>query len=264
MKKFHKRPAKHSRSTSWNQVAGWYDKTVGDRGSDYHQNVIVPGALRLLAPERDEKILDAACGQGVFCRALAEKGATVIGIDNSSNLINAAKKRSHQINIKYFVADATNLTSFSDQSFDAVSCIMALQNIESLDKAIAEFSRVLKNGGRLLLVMNHPCFRIPRQSGWGTDEKRKLQYRRIDSYISEMKIPIQMHPGAAPDVHTWSFHRPLEKYFGEFHKNRLLVSQLEEWTSHRQSLPGSVARRENRARQEIPLFLALAAVKISK
>jgi ubiquinone/menaquinone biosynthesis C-methylase UbiE len=266
MNKFRKHPHqrhKQKENTSWNKVAGWYDKLVGDRGSDYHQQVIIPGALELLAPQRDEKILDVACGQGVFCRALAETGAQVTGIDNAPQLIQSAQRRSSHINIKYYVADATNLKRFTPMSFDAVCCIMAIQNIESLEKAIAEFARVLKIGGRLLLIMNHPCFRIPRQSGWGNDEQRKLQYRRIDSYISEMKIPIQMHPGAAPDIHTWSFHRPLTKYFGELHKNQLLVSQLEEWSSHRQSLPGSSARSENRARQEIPLFLALLAVKQS-
>ena len=232
---------------------------MGDKGSDYHQQLVIPGALTLLAPKKGEKILDVACGQGVFCRQLASLGADVFGVDASKRLIELARK--HAKNINYAIDDATKLASLQPESFDAASCILAIQNIDPLDKVIAAVGRVLKKGGRFLVVMNHPSFRIPRQSGWGTDEQRKLQYRRVDSYLSELKIPIKMHPGANPDIHTWSFHRPLMRYFEELNKNNFAVTQLEEWASHRTSLPGKSARQENRARGEIPLFLALLATK---
>jgi len=244
---------------NWDNVAGWYDKHVGDKGSDYHEQLVIPGALKLLSPQKGEKILDVACGQGVFSRQLASLGAEVSGVDASKRLIELARR--HSKNINYAVDDATKLSSIQPESFDAASCILAIQNIDPLDKIIAAVSRSLKKGGRFLVVMNHPCFRIPRQSGWGTDEQRKLQYRRVDSYLSELKIPIKMHPGAAPDVHTWSFHRPLMRYFEEMYKNNFAVAQLEEWASHRTSLPGKSARQENRARGEIPMFLAMLAVK---
>lgn len=141
---------------------------------------------------------------------------------------------------------------------------MALQNMEPLDRIVAEIGRVLKPQGRLLLVMSHPCFRIPRQSGWGIDEPRKLQYRRIDSYLTPLKIPIKMHPGAAPNLLTWTFHRPLSEYFAALAAHGLAVTQLEEWASHRQSKPGSSSRMENRARAEIPMFLSLLAEKMVK
>lgn len=248
--------------TSWNKVAGWYDKLVGERGSDYHENVIIPGALKMLAPQKGEKILDVGCGQGVFCRELARAGAEVTGIDSSEKLIKAASSRSG--NVKYLVADAADLRIFPNGSFAAVSCIMAIQNMEPLGKIMAEMSRVLKAGGALLLVMNHPCFRIPRQSGWGIDEQRKLQYRRIDSYLTPQKIPIKMHPGAAPTLLTWTFHRPLSEYFKVLNSHGLAVSGLAEWASHRESKPGVSARMENRARAEIPMFLSLLAQKMLK
>jgi hypothetical protein len=123
-------------------------------------------------------------------------------------------------------------------------------------------ARVLKREGRMLFVLNHPCFRIPRQSGWGFDANRKLQYRRIDSYMSEMKIPIKMHPGSDPNVQTWTFHRPLEVYFKALTENGLVVDRLEEWTSHRSSLPGTTKKMEDRSRNEIPLFLAFRTFKL--
>jgi len=42
----------------------------------------------------------------------------------------------------------------------------------------------------LVIVLNHPCFRIPRQSGWGIDEKNKLQFRKVIKYMSPMEIPL--------------------------------------------------------------------------
>ena len=168
---FHPKPRP---DTSWNEVSNWYDQLVGEKGSDYHQNVIIPGALKMLGAKRGEAVLDVACGQGVFARRLQEQGVIVTGIDSSEKLIELARRRSPEI--KYFVSDASNLSRFPDKSFDAVSCIMAIMNIDPLAPVIREMARVLKKGGRMLLVMNHPCFRIPRQSGWGIDENRKLCY----------------------------------------------------------------------------------------
>lgn len=251
---------KPQRNTGWDSVDRWYDQLVGEHGSDYHQNVILPGALKLLAPVKGEKVLDIGCGQGVFCRKLSSLGVEVTGVDASPKLIKTAKERS--AGEKYLIADASRLQMFPDASFDAASCIMAIQNMEQFEKVFAETGRVLKNDGRFLIVLNHPCFRIPRQSGWGFDEKRKLQYRRVDSYLSEQRIPIQMQPGFRPDVYTWTFHRPLSSYFQALNTAGMGVSHFEEWVSHRKSQPGAKQKAEDRARGEIPLFLAIVARKV--
>lgn len=245
--------------SNWHQAAQWYDKLVGDKGSDYHQNLIIPGALRLLAPRRGEMIIDVACGQGVFCRELSKSGAVVTGIDSAKGLIKAARKRS--LEIKYHLANAEDLSAFGPGSFDAASCLMAVQNIENYQAALKAIGRTVKQHGRLLLVMSHPCFRVPRQSSWGFDEQRDLQYRRIDGYLSELKVPIQMQPGYDPHLYTLSFHRPLGAYVKALNAAGLAVTALEEWPSHRQSKPGKRSKAENRARKEIPLFMALLAVK---
>lgn len=248
--------------TSWDKVAGWYDRHVSD-SSDYHLEVIVPGTIRLLGPKKGEKMLDVGCGQGVLSRELAKLGVQVVGIDSSKKLIDIAKKRSgERFNIHYRVADAGKLEGIHDGTFDAVVSVLAIQNMEDLDSVSRECARVLKSSGRLVWVLNHPCFRIPRQSGWGFDEGRKLQYRRVDRYMTPLKIPIKMHPGAAPDIHTWTFHRPLSEYFRQLTCRGFAVTGLEEWVSHRKSKPGKNARSENTSRAEIPLFMAVSAVKL--
>lgn len=78
----------------WDQVAGWYDKLVGDGGSDYHRHVILPAAIRMLAPAPGEKILDVCCGQGVLIPLVLDaKVAAVTAVDASPKLIASAKTR---------------------------------------------------------------------------------------------------------------------------------------------------------------------------
>src|SRR5205085_10633374 len=88
------------------------------------------------------------------------------------------------------------------------------------------------------------------------------QYRRIDRYLLPRKIPIVTHPGKDPDAYTWSFHKPLEHYVRALRNAGLLIDALEEWPSHKTSEPGPRAATENAARKEIPMFLALRAIRI--
>ena len=69
-------------------------------------------------------------------------------------------------------------------------------------------------------------------------------------------------PGSKKKETTGSCHRSLEYYFKIFNQNKLAVSQLEEWISHKESAPGSREHEENRIRKEIPLFLALEIRKV--
>src|SRR5678816_478355 len=90
----HEAPRKPSGPrTDWGGVAEWYDRLVGDEGSEYHREVVHPGMLRLLAAQAGESVLDVACGQGVLCRLLHEKGAQVLGVDAAAELIRAARQR---------------------------------------------------------------------------------------------------------------------------------------------------------------------------
>jgi len=258
----HRGPRHISKNTGWDSVAKWYDNLISDKGHDLHRDIVIPSTIKLLGPKSSEKILDLGCGQGALAREIVRSGAHVTGVDLSKKLINIAVSRSKGVkDLNFRVADAEDLNEIADESFDAVVSVLALSNMDHLSKVIGEAYRVLVRAGRFVFVINHPCFRIPRQSGWGFDEKRKLQYRRVDKYMSEMKIPIQMHPGDAPDVYTWTFHRPLSEYFDLLGSTGFTVNKLEEWVSRRKSLPGSKAKAENVSREEIPLFLAVGAIK---
>jgi len=253
-------------ATSWEHVAPWYDRLVGDEGSEYHRHVLLPGTLRLLAPRPADRVLDLCCGQGVLCRLLAERAVEVVGVDVSPSLIAAARERTGAANVRFEVADARKLATPDAAAiggpFDAAACVMALHDVDDHAGLLRSLAAVLKPGGRAVVVIMHPCFRVPRQSSWGWDDARKTQYRRTDRYLTPMNIPIATHPGLDPNEHTNFFHRPLSTVLTALGDAGLATTACEELTGHRQSEPGPRARAENRARQEIPLFFAIRAVKL--
>lgn len=247
--------------TNWDAVSRWYDDLVGESGSEYHRQVVLPGALRLLSLRPGERAIDIACGQGVLCRRLHEAGIGVVGIDASEQLIDAARKRS-DASISYYVGDARNLSFLSAGAFDAAACVLAIQNIHPIAPVFAGVHRLLRAQGRLVIVMMHPAFRGAGETSWGWDEKNQAQYRRVDRYLTPRKTPIVTHPGSDPHHYTWTFHKPIEAYVAALRKSGLLVDAIEEWPSHKTSTSGPRAPAENLARKEIPMFMAIRAIKI--
>lgn len=248
------------KTTSWGSVAHWYDKLLSDNDT-YQARVILPNIIRAMAIKKGERVLDLACGQGFFTRAFFQEGADATGVDIGKQLILIAKKESPK-EIKYLTHTADNLSLFEDNSFDKITIVLAIQNIEAPHKVFKECARVLSSTGKLFIVLNHPAFRIPKASAWGFDEETKTQYRRIDSYMSESKVEIEMNPSKRDTKTTISFHRPLQYYFKTLANSGFVVLRLEEWLSHRESEYGPRKKAEDKARNEIPMFLFLEVCKI--
>ena len=250
------------KDTSWQTVHNWYDEIVGPQGHYYHKAIILPKTLQLLNLHDEARLLDLACGQGVLARAIP-RGVSYTGIDLSPSLIQAAKnevKKAKCNTRQFLVGDiTTQLPLAPDALYSHAAIILALQNIERPEMVFAQLKKHLEPKARFVIVMNHPCYRIPRQSHWGVDPISKLQYRRINLYMSPQKIPIHMNPGTNNDTKTtWSFHHPLSSYCAWLKQNSFMIETIEEWCSDKTST-GLHARSENRARKEFPLFLAIVA-----
>lgn len=251
--------------TSWGGVADWYDDVVNDEDS-YQMKVILPNLMRLVAPEPGMAVLDIACGQGFFSHAAAAAGARVTGIDIAPELVAIAKKHAGHSE-DFHVMSADDLSRLGSASYDAAYCVLAIQNIEHMPKALKEAGRVVKKGGRLVLVLNHPAFRIPGKSSWGVDEAAGVQYRRVDEYISESRKAMDMKPGqtaqkGSPSELTYSFHRPLQAYSKSLANAGFAILRIEEWVSHKQSEKGPRKAMEDKARKEIPIFMCLECVRL--
>jgi ubiquinone/menaquinone biosynthesis C-methylase UbiE len=250
-------------------VAPWYNKITHEgQGHYYHQHVVIPGVLRLLELNSQFKInnlklLDLACGNGVLAKSIPDD-IEYTGIDIAPALIKEAQRTDQNPKHKYLIADVSkpliSLNSLNSQNFTHATIILALQNIADPLSVLKNAAKLLILNSKLVIVLNHPAFRIPRQSSWGIDEGRKIQYRRIDKYLSPMEIPINMNPSDRNSPITMSYHFPLSDYSKMLKEAGFLIEEIEEWTSDKES-EGRAGRMENRSRAEIPLFMAIVATK---
>jgi SAM-dependent methyltransferase len=246
--------------TSWDPLAAWYDGWVGEGGSEHHQKLAIPAALELLDLDGSDRVLDVGAGQGVLAPSVAETGAGYCGVDAGSRLIGIARRRHGGLG-EFIVGDARKLESvkgLAPESFSAVVFLLSLQDMDPLDDVLRGAAWALRPGGRLVALLTHPCFRIPRQSGWGWDEGRKLQYRRIDRYLTPLPVPLKAYPGETGV--SRSFHRPLSDYINGLGAHGLFVSRILEIPTYKR-VTGDRSKAINRANEEIPLFLGLRAEK---
>ncbi len=247
----------------WDHVAKWYDRLLEERTSDLYAEVVLPGTLGLLGNIEGKRVLDVACGQGQLCRLLAERGGELTGLDAAPRLIDFARSRG-PADIAYHVGDARAIDA-KLQGFDRATCVMALMNIEPFAPVVEGIAQALRVGGSAVLVVLHPGFRVPKHSDWAWDGTIR-QSRRVWAYLSDRQIPVTMNPGAASsgaeEVTTWTYHRPVQAYFNALADAGLAVERVEEWASHRRSEPGPRAEAEDRARREIPMFLAIRARRL--
>ncbi len=249
-------------NSSWETSSSWYDKIVGAKGHYFHQQVIIPGILKLLEMEKKPQphLVDFACGQGILSRHLP-KGMKYLGIDASESLIQSAKAYGGQNGHNFFVHDLSHSLELPFKEFSHATCVLALQNIPHPQNLFKTAHTHLRKSGTFIIVINHPFYRIPRQTGWGIDEQKKLQYRRVDRYMSPLKIPIQTHPSKeGASEQTWSYHHPLSHYSSMLKQAGFTIDLIEEWCSDKKSV-GKTAAMENRSRQEFPLFMAIVARK---
>ena len=106
---------------------------------------------RLLAPfSGEERALDVGCGTGALAYALAPHVREVVGVDSSPDLLAAARARA-PANATFIEGDATALT-FGWGEFDLVGCLRVLHHVRRPELVVAELARVMRRGGRLLLV----------------------------------------------------------------------------------------------------------------
>jgi len=254
---------KNTKNTSWDKVAGWYDELVKNDDS-YQAKVILPNLLRFLDLKSGEQVYDLACGQGYFANVFARAGAKVVASDVSKKLIETAKKDSKE-KVIFYITPAHRAQFLKDNSIDTIVVVLAIQNIENINDVLVECSRVLKNIGRIVIVLNHPAFRVPQGSDWYFAEG--IQSRIVSRYLSESKVLIDMTPGEKDPkkkINTITFHRSLQNYMKLFSKNGFAITRLEEWISHKQSGVGPRQAAEDKARKEIPMFMCLEINKINK
>ncbi len=111
--------------------------------------------LELLQPRADEHVLDVGCGTGLLAQELAAlvgPGGRVVGIDVSRDMLDLAEGRcSDMTQVQFVEGSATSLPD-DGGGFDGVTCTQVLLYVAEVELALAEMHRVLKPGGRIVIV----------------------------------------------------------------------------------------------------------------
>ena len=185
-------------------------------GTDHNRvHVLDPATLTVLGDVKGKRILDMGCGEGRFSRMLAERGASLTGIDLSSRMIELAREAEEKepLGVVYHVADAADLPFLPDGTFDIVLAYLSLFDVPDYASAIGEAARVLVPGGRFVFSVSHPCFTMP-GAGWETRYANSFQdqdrlYYKVDDYLPARSYEVKIWPTSNPIV---NHHRPLSEY----------------------------------------------------
>jgi SAM-dependent methyltransferase len=129
----------------WTRKAKTYDRLTGRATA----RLVVP-LLEAAGVESGTRLLDAACGPGHIAAAAAAKGAKPVGLDTAEGMVAVARAR--YAKIEFQQGDAERLP-FGDASFDAVVAGFVVNHLPHPERALAEFARVVRPGGRVAVTV---------------------------------------------------------------------------------------------------------------
>jgi SAM-dependent methyltransferase len=138
------------------------------------------------------RVLDAACGEGYGSAMLAERAASVVGVDLSEDAVAHARGRYTADNLAFQAADGTALP-FDDDAFDCVVSFETLEHLHDQKGLLAEFRRVLKPGGFLLIS-------TPDKAVYTDRQKNDNAFHVAELYRGEFE---DLLAGYFPAVRLW-------------------------------------------------------------
>lgn len=139
--------------------------------------------------------LDAACGTGRYSALLAERGHRVTGVDRSPDMLDRARVR---VPGAGFLLGDLHRLPVADRSVDLVTCALALTHVPALGPVFAEFARVLRPGGHLVICDMHPeivalgsipCVRLA-----GGEPGRLPAHRHLVGDYLRAALPVGLRP----------------------------------------------------------------------
>jgi SAM-dependent methyltransferase len=162
-------------------------------------------ALIDLLPPSPLNILDVGCGEGRVGRELIKRGYAVIGVDFDARMVELAREQHEAV-----VAPATHLP-FAKAAFSCVITVHALMEVDDLERAVNEISRVVEPGGPAVAIIEHPFASAPKVARYS----ERTRYTWAITY-----------DGA--DVGLSGIHRPLGDYVSSFEAAGLTFDTLRE------------------------------------
>jgi 2-polyprenyl-3-methyl-5-hydroxy-6-metoxy-1,4-benzoquinol methylase len=149
--------------TLYDQNAGNWVRNEPCSLSDYTGRQRV---LDLCEPVAGRRILDLGCGEGYCSRILRRRGAQVLGVDISKEMIERAceAEKSEGLGVAYAVHDAAQMR-LSEKEFDLVVAVFLLNylDVDQMRKTMRNVYSTLRPGGHFIFAVPHPAFPFMRK-----------------------------------------------------------------------------------------------------
>jgi ubiquinone/menaquinone biosynthesis C-methylase UbiE len=247
-------------NTSFGKFAEVWDAKTGDKGTSSNP-LTLKALLAGIGSVKGKNIYEVATGNGFLARNFARGGAKEVwASDVAPEMIDIAKSKYDQMEIKYFVRDGANITKFPKNHFDLVVINQGVFYIKDLDALFAGINKILKPGGQVVFTITHPLFTMARLDMDG--------YASLGKKVNVMEIYkhyLRPHPhlikrtwevgGKEIPVEYHFYNRPLNSYFNALGKNQLFVSEIFE--------PKSAMKvKGKKLKSDIPGNLVIKAVKV--
>ena len=196
-----------AQATEWDGHAQWWQREFTDGADPEYTEQIIPIVMKYLAGR--ERVLDVGSGEGQIARALAQSGVEVVGLDPTMAQIRTAHERATG---PVYALARSDCLPVSSGSFDGAVVCLVYEHIDALEESFAEVARVLRPGGRFVLILNHPLLQTP-DSGLIVDHMidPPETYWRVGAYLHETATVEEVNKG----VHVRFVHRPLSRYLNE-------------------------------------------------
>jgi len=209
----------------WDTNASYWVQIIREHRDRYRNELTDPAMLKAIGEPAGMTVLDAGCGEGYLARILARRGATVTGVDSSAKLIEAARIQTlaETLPVTFDIASVDELP-YTDDTFDLVVCNHLVNDLYDPSKPISEFARVLRSGGRLIILMLHPCF-------YNKHAERDQATNGLiaSSYFETRSIEQAFEvDGLRSPVANSAWFRPLEYYTEELRKSGFVITGLTE------------------------------------
>lgn len=204
----------------WQDSAGAWVADQGDRGDFGRRYVLDPVMLPRALASGATRALDVGCGEGRFCRMLAQAGVDTVGLDPTSALLAVARGRDPR---GTYVEGAAEQLPFAGGAFDLVVSYLSLIDIPDIAAAIPEMARVLAPGGTLLIANLNGFNTACGDQGWVKDGAGRRLHYPLDHYLQERAMWIEYR-----GIRIVNHHRPLGTYMRRLLECGLTLTYFDE------------------------------------
>jgi SAM-dependent methyltransferase len=169
-----------------------------------------PAVISLWRDLTNREVLDAGCGPGVYAEELVKRGARVTAGDIAPRMREIAKQRLGNT-VRIVELDLSERLPFEDAAFDVVNAPLCIDYVRDWDHVFAEFNRVLKRGGYVVVSAMHPSF--------------DAEYYRTERYFEIEAVSGPWKGFGEPFIMN-SYRRPLAEYINAPLRAGLVLDKL--------------------------------------